>query len=103
MANYVQFLPELDDADDRRAIAEATVKQIQWESQLDGMPTSISNAFAAVVAVGNSVDLSDPVGLRGVYQALLQAIDINSEFRDQDPGLRQQLEKEFQRLMKETG
>lgn len=101
LANYVQLLPELDDAGDRKVIAEATIKQIQWESQLKGMPICLSNAFAAVVAIGNSVDLSEPDGVRDVYNALLQAIDINTEYRDRDPSLGQVFQREITRLFKE--
>lgn len=65
------------------------------------MPICLSNAFAAVVAVGNSVDLSHPEGLRNVYHALLQAIDINAEFRDHNPLVRGEFEKEIARILKE--
>lgn len=101
LANYVQFLSEVNDPEARRAIAEAAIEQMQWESQLDGMPICLCNAFAAVVAVGRDVDLSEPDGVRDVYHALLQAIDINAEFREHNPLVREEFEVEIARILKE--
>lgn len=101
LANYLQLLPELNDAHARKAIAEAAIAQIEWESRLDGMPTALCNAYAAVVAVGRDADLSDPEDVCDVYHALLKAIDTNAEFREKDPALRQRLDEEVAKIFRE--